>query len=250
MSASLTDDQKEMLRCNIIAIPQQVDNETGCSAYRVQVIQWEAMYRANACIRENIPFPLRPGMAEACSGECFRCGGRGKQVRADIKKGEMMAQKHDSKDNKVHHTTHIQKQAVNNTCTYLYNEQPINLYSVSEHEYEHSLMMAQCIHIQHYQAPPTQHNTLNAAALNGKWHNTAILGTFEVFNLKGGWTFLFGKLLLAAFKAIHNYKRDAIKIQDNLKVALTEQPVLHAPKYDGTSFIVTKMDAKKALEPA
>ncbi|KIN95454.1 hypothetical protein M404DRAFT_106983, partial [Pisolithus tinctorius Marx 270] len=37
-------------------------------------------------------------------------------------------------------------------------------------------------------------------------------GTFEVFNSGGGWSFLFGKPLLQAFKAKHDYTTDKVMI--------------------------------------
>ncbi|KAJ8585783.1 hypothetical protein M405DRAFT_744702, partial [Rhizopogon salebrosus TDB-379] len=37
-------------------------------------------------------------------------------------------------------------------------------------------------------------------------------GEFEVFNSGGGWKFLFGKPLLFAFKAIHEYETDTVSI--------------------------------------
>lgn len=40
-------------------------------------------------------------------------------------------------------------------------------------------------------------------------------GSFLVFNSGGGWAFLLGKPLLAAFRAIHEYGTDTIKIGDN-----------------------------------
>ena len=39
------------------------------------------------------------------NGEPGRCGG-GKQIRADVKEGGMMAQECNYQDNTVHHTTH------------------------------------------------------------------------------------------------------------------------------------------------
>ena len=37
-------------------------------------------------------------------------------------------------------------------------------------------------------------------------------GEFEVFQSGGGWKFLFGKLLLRAFKAIHDYETDEVQV--------------------------------------
>ena len=49
--------------------------------------------------------------------------------------------------------------------------------------------------------------------------------TFEVFNSKGGWAFLFGKPSLAAFKAVHDYGEDTIRIRDNHREAMLENQV-------------------------
>ena len=40
-------------------------------------------------------------------------------------------------------------------------------------------------------------------------------GTFKVFNSGGRWSFLFGKLLLRAFRAKHDYNTDEVTIRDN-----------------------------------
>lgn len=51
-----------------------------------------------------------------------------------------------------------------------------------------------------------------------RWEGTIILGSwqrrgqFEVFDSNGSWSFLFGKPLLQAFEAIHDYKRDVIQL--------------------------------------
>jgi hypothetical protein len=44
--------------------------------------------------------------------------------------------------------------------------------------------------------------------------NIRIEGEFEVFNSDGGWDFLFGKPLLRASKAVHDYKIDVVTITD------------------------------------
>ena len=45
--------------------------------------------------------------------------------------------------------------------------------------------------------------------------------TFEVFDSGGKWDFLFGKTLLEAFKAIHNYGNDEITLHGDNKKAIT-----------------------------
>ena len=41
------------------------------------------------------------------------------------------------------------------------------------------------------------------------------MGTFEVFDSQGGWSFLFGKPLLCAFKAVHDHTMDKVTISDS-----------------------------------
>ena len=45
-------------------------------------------------------------------------------------------------------------------------------------------------------------------------------GMFEVFNSQDGWSFLFGKPLLRAFKAIHDYATDCVTISDGTTVMI------------------------------
>jgi hypothetical protein len=54
--------------------------------------------------------------------------------------------------------------------------------------------------------------------LTGAWEGTITVagmsrqGTFEVFDSRGAWALLFGKLLLQTFKAIHDYSLDIVRI--------------------------------------
>jgi hypothetical protein len=55
-------------------------------------------------------------------------------------------------------------------------------------------------------------------------------GNFEVFDSGGGWSFLFGKPLLKAFKAQHEYEQDTIQVRsEGRKATLTNQ--LDTPYY-------------------
>ncbi|KAG2050051.1 hypothetical protein BDR06DRAFT_892670, partial [Suillus hirtellus] len=55
-----------------------------------------------------------------------------------------------------------------------------------------------------------------------KWSGTVEINSikaqcgFKVFDSAGSWGFLFGKPMLKAFKVIHDYTSDTIKIFDNL----------------------------------
>jgi hypothetical protein len=46
-----------------------------------------------------------------------------------------------------------------------------------------------------------------------------VRGTIEVFNSSGGWSFLFGKPMLWAFKANHDYEQDTIQVRDDQTAA-------------------------------
>ena len=42
--------------------------------------------------------------------------------------------------------------------------------------------------------------------------SATVEGSFEVFNSGGGWDFLFGKTLMTAFEAVHDYTVDEVFI--------------------------------------
>jgi hypothetical protein len=49
--------------------------------------------------------------------------------------------------------------------------------------------------------------------------------TLKVFNSGGGWSFLFGKLMLKAFRANHDYEKDKIQERNNKKTAELENQI-------------------------
>jgi len=67
--------------------------------------------------------------------------------------------------------------------------------------------------------------------LVGCWKGTVelggatVTGSFEVFDSSGGWDFLFGKQLMTAFSAIHNYSMDEVfqHINKSCKISTTLQ---------------------------
>jgi hypothetical protein len=50
-------------------------------------------------------------------------------------------------------------------------------------------------------------------------------GTLKVFDSGGGWSFLFGKPMLKAFRANHNYEKDKIQVRNNEKTAELENQI-------------------------
>ena len=157
-----------------------------------------------------------------------------------------MVQEHDSEDNNVHNMTTTHRQAVNITCTYLYNEQRINLYSMSiktnytmteivpfihnvcllgpkgkqtwiQALFNNSAMVsAMCSTIFHtvkHQLHNITRSNQKLCMINGttlqsevRWtgiiniNGVKVMGTFKVFNSRGGWVFLLEKPLLMAFR--------------------------------------------------
>ncbi|KAI6013435.1 hypothetical protein PISMIDRAFT_105424, partial [Pisolithus microcarpus 441] len=45
--------------------------------YSAQLTAWTAKHGEMTPIMEHTPYPLRPGTAAICSGECFRCSSHG-----------------------------------------------------------------------------------------------------------------------------------------------------------------------------
>jgi hypothetical protein len=58
--------------------------------------------------------------------------------------------------------------------------------------------------------------------------------SFEVFDSAGSWGFLLGKPMLKAFKAIHNYTSDTVKISDNLCSATILNQIAHPTDLEHT----------------
>lgn len=68
---------KETVRRALEQFPHQQDDEEGRKKYLAQLTAWTAKHGDTARISEHTPYPLRPGTAAVCSGECFRCGTHG-----------------------------------------------------------------------------------------------------------------------------------------------------------------------------
>ena len=55
--------------------------------------------------------------------------------------------------------------------------------------------------------------------------STTVEGSFEVFDSGGSWDFLFGKRLLTAFAAIHNYAVDEVFIPQHQLVLKNQHSI-------------------------
>jgi hypothetical protein len=69
----LSPEEKDLLCSCINDIPHHPDTTAGIAAYEEQLKQWFMKYGKDGRVNENTQFPLRPGSAIICSGECFKC---------------------------------------------------------------------------------------------------------------------------------------------------------------------------------
>ena len=71
-----TEEQKETVRKAVAHYPHQQATEEGQKEYLAQLAAWTTKH-GEARITDQTPYPLKPGTAAICSGECFRCGTHG-----------------------------------------------------------------------------------------------------------------------------------------------------------------------------
>ena len=72
-----SEEEKALVRTNMLKYPHHPGTVEGRAAYFEQLRTWKATHGENALINAHTPFPLRPGTAPACSGECYMCGMQG-----------------------------------------------------------------------------------------------------------------------------------------------------------------------------
>lgn len=69
-----TQEERDLIHTKINKLAHHPDTAAGQAAYEEQVQQWRNKWGSGARCNEHTLFPLTPGMAPICSGECFRCG--------------------------------------------------------------------------------------------------------------------------------------------------------------------------------
>jgi hypothetical protein len=72
-----TQEERDTMRTRVNELIHHPDTSTGQAGYEEQLRQWRAKWGNGARCSEHTPFPLTPGTAQICSGECFRCGSHG-----------------------------------------------------------------------------------------------------------------------------------------------------------------------------
>lgn len=77
LSSVATEDEKAIVRANTTKYPHHPSTAEGRTSYFEQLRTWKAVHGENAFITIHTPFPLRPGTASVCSGECYTCGMQG-----------------------------------------------------------------------------------------------------------------------------------------------------------------------------
>ncbi|KDQ49051.1 hypothetical protein JAAARDRAFT_114331, partial [Jaapia argillacea MUCL 33604] len=53
------------------------DTEAGLAAYELQRKEWARQYGLQTRVDHAKPYPLYPGTAGICTGECYRCATHG-----------------------------------------------------------------------------------------------------------------------------------------------------------------------------
>ena len=69
-----TQQQITALRGRLNILPHHPNTDGGRAAYRLQLTEWEGWHGRDARVTEETPYPLRPGTAPVCAGECWICG--------------------------------------------------------------------------------------------------------------------------------------------------------------------------------
>ncbi|KAG2126350.1 uncharacterized protein EDB93DRAFT_1109684 [Suillus bovinus] len=236
----------------------KLDNTTaGQAAYDNQLKQWLATNGQTRRVTENTQFPLRPGNAMICSGECFKCSAHGhmsvdcrvpeaSQLPFQEKIWRSLAARALGNFNRMNATQinvvfeeeYVQWDQGKGSGSDLYstaeekdNKQwylPFLQYTsflgpqgkvvrVKALFNEGAMMSIMCSsvfnNVKHRLwnwTPSTKRLCMVNGAivqLEAMWKGEVVIG-----GSGGGWKFLFGKPLLQAFKAVHNYEVDEVQV--------------------------------------
>ncbi|KAG1812772.1 uncharacterized protein BJ212DRAFT_1276045, partial [Suillus subaureus] len=197
------------------------DTDTGHTAYGEQLRQWSVKWGERARCTEKTPYPLTPGTAQICSGECFRCGAHGHiRPRCPIPADAQLP-----KNESIWHSNCTQILGTFNRATAPQIVQVKALFDKG------TMISAMCTmvfdSIKHrlgnWKASVKKLRMANGALVpsKGMWKGEVTIagveaqGEFKVFDSGGGWKFLLGKPMLQVFKAIHEYETDTVLITGN-----------------------------------
>jgi hypothetical protein len=72
-----TPQQITALRGRINILIHHLNTNAGHAAYRLQLEEWDRKHGRETKVTEETPYPLCPGTAAVCSGECWICGRTG-----------------------------------------------------------------------------------------------------------------------------------------------------------------------------
>jgi hypothetical protein len=73
----ITDELKTSVKRLIAAFPHHPDTPAGNAAHTTQIAQWNTRWGESTRVTHETDYPLKPGTAAICSGECFACGTHG-----------------------------------------------------------------------------------------------------------------------------------------------------------------------------
>lgn len=80
----VTEELKANIRCLIAAFLHHPDTSMGNAAHLAQIAHWNGKWGENTRVTHEMGYPLKPGTATICSGECFACGMHGHNSRSCI----------------------------------------------------------------------------------------------------------------------------------------------------------------------